>query len=120
MESNINLKPLIEAFNLIWNRYPEPAMLIHRSKKMVAVNRACRDFGGQDGAVCAEYGDPSHHRGCLADEALSRGKAMSVDRELPGEERMVVYWLPVEGYSDYYVHFFSGSLPDKEKVKEDL
>ena len=119
MESNINLKPLIAAFNLIWGRYPEPAMLVHRSKKLVAVNRACRDFGRQAGTICAEHGDPSQHRDCLANEALAEGRAMSIKRELPGEVQMIVYWLPVEGYPDYYVHFSSGSLPETDSDEEE-
>ena len=110
MEANEGIKPVIEAFNLMWSKYPEPAMLIHKSKELVAVNQACREFGREAGTICAKHGAPEHHQDCLASKSLSSGKAMFLKRKLPDNIEMTVYWLPLAGHPDYYVHFSAGSL----------
>ena len=103
-------KKIIDAFNMMWSRYPEPAMLVHRNKTLVAVNRACQEFGREAGTICAQHGPPEHHQDCRADESLDSGQALFVRRKLAENLEMTVYWLPLDGYPDYYVHFSSGSL----------
>lgn len=106
----MDIERAVAAFNLIWSKYPEPAMLIHKSKKVAAVNQACRDFGREAGKVCATYGAPEDHQDCLANQSMSAGKAMYLKRKLSDELEMTVYWLPLEGCPDYYIHFSAGSL----------
>ncbi|WP_281289442.1 hypothetical protein [Sporomusa termitida] len=36
---------VMEAFELMWGNYPEPATLVHKSREIIAVNAAGRSFG---------------------------------------------------------------------------
>ncbi len=103
----INTDPkLLEAFELMWGHYPASAMLIHKSRLIVAANAVCRAGGREPGSVCAKWGDPEAHKGCLAGKALAEQKAQSRIVSSGGVARKS-YWLPVAGYHDYYVHFSS-------------
>ena len=105
MSEKIEVDPrLIEAFNLMWGNYPAPASLVHRSKMIIAVNGACKLGGREPGMICAEWSSPDRHRGCLANQTLARQKPLSKKVRLDGRQ-YTVYWLPISGYPDFYVHF---------------
>ena len=113
----------IEAFMMIWGKYPEPAMLVHQSRSLVAVNQACRDFGWQPGNMCARHCSTKVHEeclqktnSCLADQALAAGQGMCV-RKKSGQAEMTVHWLPIKNNPEYYVHFFAGSVTDPDRPK---
>ena len=38
-------RTVIDAFHLMWNGFPEPVMLTHKSFEVVAINRACEARG---------------------------------------------------------------------------
>lgn len=95
---------LIAAFHLMWDHFPGPCSLIHKSKRVVAVNQASKDMGRNVGMRCIETGAPENHKGCLAAQALTERRAQRIQVDAHGTLR-VVFWLPVDGYDDYYTHF---------------
>lgn len=101
---------LIEAFHLMYDHYPEAAQLAHKSKRIVALNPACEAIGRQVGMICAKHGPPEAHKGCLANKAIKEHAAMRTTptAPVPGQPQYCVFWLPVDGYPDYYIHFSAG------------
>ena len=95
---------LIEAFTLMWGSYPGPASLVHKSKTIVAVNRACGLGGRKPGMICSTWESPDRHRGCLANRTLK--ERIPLHKEVRNEVGVFrVYWLPIPDYPEYYVHF---------------
>jgi len=97
---------LIEAFHLMWDRYPEQVRLIDRSFMVIAGNPAYTEAGGQTGVHC-NVGDPAFHRGCKAIAALNAKETMIKKTEVGGL-LWESYWIPVAGEDDYYIHFTNG------------
>lgn len=98
------LNGLIDAFHLMWDHYPAPCTLVHRSREVIAVNPACREIGREPGMDCSRHGPAENHRGCLADKAVAEHKAYRARKVANGSER-IAFWLPIDGFADYYVHF---------------
>jgi hypothetical protein len=71
---------------------------------VVAVNPAGGEMGLETGMICSKLGPAEAHKGCLASKAVFTGKAhyMSVPKD---DTESLVYWLPVAGSPDYYIHF---------------
>lgn len=101
---------LAEAFQRMYGAFPKSAMLLHKSKRIVALNLAARDLGREPGNICAKLGPPEMHAGCLAHRAVSEQKAMYKAVTTPQGRSLILYWLPVIGYADYYVHFSVGNV----------
>lgn len=100
---------VIEAFHLMWGNFPSAASLVHKSREVVAVNKVWEKQGGlKQGMNCAKIATPEAHRGCLANQALSTREAAFVIAESDGLER-IKFWLPLDGYPEYFVHFSVGS-----------
>ena len=97
---------LIEAFQLMWGKYPEQVRLIRKDHTIVAGNESYMRFGGPVGTKC-NVGDPSMHAGCRAIESLKAGETKTVAHEIEGE-KYESFWVPVAGTADYYVHFTNG------------
>ena len=97
---------LIEAFHLMWDRYPEQVRLIDRSFLVIAGNPAYTQAGGQTGVHC-NVGDPAFHRGCKAMAALKAGETRTTKTEVGGVT-WESFWVPVAGEEDYYIHFTNG------------
>lgn len=95
---------LIDAFHIMYDYFPEAVMLIHKSKKIVAVNPAATAQGREPGKLCALHGTPDLHMGCLSHETMNEQKAQCKAINYDGRD-LVLYWLPVNDYPDYYVHF---------------
>jgi hypothetical protein len=106
---------LVEAFTLMWGAYPEPASLVHKSKTIIAVNGACREGGRKPGMNCAAWGSPDNHRGCRANHALKEQQPQSKLVTRP-DRAFRVYWLPVPGYPDFYVHFTAEAISPESKT----
>ena len=103
---------LVEAFHLMYDNFPGVAQLNHKSKLIVAVNPAARAFGRTEGMICHQHGSPDQHKGCLAERSLSEGKEQfAYNPPMADGTGLTVYWIPVEGYSDYYIHFASPYKP---------
>ncbi len=106
MDNIIVEEKLAEAFHLLYDSFPGVAQLNHKPKRIVAVNPAARAFGRQEGMICSQHGSPDQHKGCLAEKALQEGQSVCMPPMADGTG-LTVFWLPIEGYSDYYIHFAS-------------
>lgn len=107
-------KKLIDAFNMIWSKYPEPAMLVHRGKRVMAMNWACRQVSSKLGSFCHEISGRAcqDDRGsCLLKSCLDTRQAMHIKIN-DGRKQWSIHWVPVEGHPDYCVHFFAGSADE--------
>lgn len=99
---------LINAFMVLWDYYPEPVMLIDKKREIIALNKAGKDAGRFPGMKCSSLLPLANHKGCRANEALKK-------REYTYRKRMgdfgdvVSFWLPIDGYPDYLVHFSVGA-----------
>ncbi|MDR1702786.1 MAG: hypothetical protein LBR56_08410 [Sporomusaceae bacterium] len=103
---------VIEAFKLMWGNFPEPVILAHKTREIMAVNKACAKIGRAAGMNCAKIGSPEDHQGCRGNEALATGQAAVAKANVGGKE-MLAYWLPLDGYPEYFVHF--AVVPDNIK-----
>ena len=108
-----NIDPgVTEAFNLMWGSYPGPASLVHKSRTIIAVNEACRAGGRKPGMNCATWESPDRHRGCLANRTLAEQAPLHKEVRRP-EGVFRVYWLPVPGFPDLYIHFTTETIPNQ-------
>ncbi len=98
----------VQAFDLMWEFFPESTVLVHKDRTVIAANASARRWGRREGAKCFEAaGGGTHCRGCQADRALQDGSAkiaFSTDLGAP----VTSYWLPLPGSTDLYVHFGIG------------
>lgn len=106
---------VIEAFQLMWGKFPEPVMLVHKTRDILAVNDACSKLGGVVGIKCSSIGAPERHKGCLANQALASQQAAYSKSEADGKT-IIGFWIPVSEYPDIYVHFGVGTTIDYDKV----
>ena len=92
---------VIEAFHMMWGSFPAPVRLIHKNRKVLAVNEIAESMGMEVGVSCFTFGDPESHKFCNANEALSSnlGQRMNV---APGK---IKFWSPVRNCPDVFVHF---------------
>jgi len=105
---------LIEAFHLMYDHFPEPATLVHKSRRVMAVNPACKIIGREPGMICARQGSAAAHKGCLAGEAVKshQAKFRKIIIEAPDRRSITAFWLPVDGHPDFYIHFAVGATMD--------
>lgn len=103
---------LVEAFQLMWGNFPDPMMLVHRDRTILAVNAACAAQGTGAGTKCFSYnlvpGDVENGacRLCQANKALNAGSTMGCEGSFGGK-RIRGYWIPVMGSSEVYIHGYS-------------
>ncbi len=99
---------VIDAFHMMWGPFPEPVMLVHKSRKILAVNDAGRAAGIPVGVTCSslnpENETDGHCRQCRALEAL-RSREPRTSPAVTGGRPMKGYWLPLRDAPDIYVHF---------------
>lgn len=100
----IHEKELADAFNRMYGHFPGSAMLLHKSKRIVALNDTAQALGREAGQFCVKIGPPEMHAGCLANQALSTRRAVSKTANFNGQI-LNIYWLPVSEHPDYYIHF---------------
>ena len=99
---------IIAAFHAIWDNYPERAMLTQKSREIIAVNPQWAKRGVKPGTLCSEIGQPKNHKGCQCDRAADTAAPVGVAFEGP-HGKGFKFWVPVEGRSDWIVHFAVGS-----------
>jgi hypothetical protein len=103
---------VLSAFHAMWDLFPEPVMLVHKNRTILATNTLGRDFGIPLGSRChqlnPEAGD-HHCRQCRANEALKTGQATTAQTEKNGVP-LTAFWIPVQGETDLYIHFGLGTL----------
>ena len=105
---------LLESFHLMWDHFPECVQLTHKSFRVLAVNPAASLIGREVGMICAKHGPPEAHKGCLAGAMFKEQKAMwkAVPPLQDGKVGTVAFWLPIDGYPDFYLHFGVGYMKD--------
>ena len=104
---------LSEAFHLMYDGFPEPVQLAHKTYRVVAVNPACAKFGRAPGQICAQ-GCPGLKAG-LCRQAQMRKTGVTTwlyTEKTESKPSSTTFWIPVAGYPDYYVHFGIGVTID--------
>ncbi len=75
----MNETAYVQAFDLMWEMFPEPALLVRKDRTVVAANASARRLGRKEGSKCLGVlplvGGRSKSR--KADQALQQREAMS-------------------------------------------
>ncbi|MBT8340781.1 MAG: hypothetical protein HKP58_20185 [Desulfatitalea sp.] len=102
---------ILNAFNTMWQNFPEPVMLIQKDRTILAVNAMAQSAGIQPGIKCftlnPEEKVQDHCSLCRADQALSAGRAEILETTL-GDKPATAYWVPLDGSDSLYLHFTTG------------
>ena len=56
---------VIDAFQMMWGKFPEGVMLVDKSRKIIAVNAACATVGFAAGMICSQIGSPESIKAAL-------------------------------------------------------
>lgn len=103
---------ILDAFQIMWGPFPEPVMLVHKDRTVMAVNDFARKIGIAAGIKCHSLnpaGAPDGHcRQCQANRALSTGETVC-SQEQTGGSSVIGYWMPLTEAPDLYVHFGIGT-----------
>lgn len=103
---------IVDSFQHMWGTFPEPVMLVHKNRTVLAVNDLGAALGVAPQIRCfslnADKGITDHCHGCKANEALRTGRTISRKETINGVE-VIGYWVPVKGVADVYVHFGVGT-----------
>ncbi len=109
---------VIDAFHAMYGPFPEPVMLLHRDRTVLAVNNAARTAGIPTGIKCSslnpENKTDGNCRQCKAALALKTGKPVA-EHSLSRLGHMKAYWIPLKDVPDVYLHF--GVLLDDDFIK---
>ncbi|MDR3175104.1 MAG: hypothetical protein LBU06_01010 [Desulfovibrio sp.] len=113
-------KRLLESFHLMWDHFPECVQLTDKSFLVLAVNPAAGAIGREAGMTCAKHGPSEGHKGCKAQKTIKEHRATwtAIPPAQEGKLGTVVFWLPIDGYPDYYLHFGVGSGKDYIETEE--
>ncbi len=104
---------LIHAFHVMWDGFPEPVMVIKKSREIIAVNNMAADAGVTVGIKCSSTGSPENHKGCLCNKAADTKETVAVTYE--GKfGRAYGYWIPIPEKPEWIIHFGVGSAHDYE------
>jgi hypothetical protein len=112
---------IIESFRLMWDCFPHPVLLLHKSRTIVDANQAARNLGVAAGIKCRDISPSPENcrKHCQADKVLaSKVSERIVSRQ--GNKLTATYWLSLNvPDDDLYLHF-SMEFPDTmihEEVK---
>lgn len=103
-----DVKPeVLNAFQMMWGLHPGVVMLIHKDRRILAVNRNAEALGLPVGILCHSlYPSDTPCPGCMANKALNQGKAVRKTAYAPSQKCfMDGFWIPVVGEPELYVHF---------------
>lgn len=103
-----DVKPeVIESFKAMWNLYPEPVMLVHKSRDIVARNKMAEEMGIPAGVKCHSLaGRDKICSGCKGNAALKKKEGLrKVSFNDLSDKCLDGYWVPVDGEEDLMVHF---------------
>jgi hypothetical protein len=102
---------LVEAFQLMWGNFPDPMMLVHRDRTILAANSAWP--AAVTGTKCfSNNPDPNNVdnnacKACQANKALKLGAAVVCDGDVGGGKRVRGYWIPLKGSSEVFLHGYA-------------
>ena len=121
IENAVVSSEIIEAFHMMWDKFPWVVLLNKKNREIVAANKAAEELGYQPGKKCFQVAnDTEIHAGCKANEALEKGVFQrSVDYNKETNRVMDAYWIPISVEPELYVHFatwinLSKLFPDKQ------
>ena len=101
----------------MWDGFPEPVMLIKKSREIVAANKQAESFGIKAGAKCSAYGTSEQHKGCRANEAADEKKTIAVTYKGPFGKDSYGYWIPLPEKPEWMLHFSVGITMEYEEMK---
>jgi hypothetical protein len=97
---------ILRNFHLFYDNFPFPAMLTHKDRTILDVNRKAAEIGYQAGVRCVDLGKKEHHKGCLANKALSEQVATRVVAYFDVAGAVLdSYWIPLAGSDELFVHY---------------
>ncbi|MCR5176027.1 MAG: hypothetical protein K6C05_04180 [Anaerovibrio sp.] len=99
---------LVKAFHAMWGNFPEPVMIIQKSREVMAVNDKAAAFGLKVGMKCSSVGTPEQHKGCLANRAADNKETVAITYEGPFG-KSYGYWIPLADRPEWMLHFGVGS-----------
>jgi hypothetical protein len=99
---------LINSFHLMWDNYPEFAILLHKDKVIVSVNKEGEKLGLVVGAKCESCLPAEVHRECKVGEVIKTHRWARRIRQ-DENEGVIHFWVPIDGYDDYLIHFQVGA-----------
>ena len=104
---------LSKAFHLMYDGFPEPVQLTHRTHRVVAVNPAMEKYGRTPGMNCAR-GCPGLKAGfCRHVQMMKKAKAAWLfGASAADKQPLPTYWIPVSGHPEYYIHYGIGVAID--------
>jgi hypothetical protein len=111
------LDALEKAFHLMWGNFPEAVQLTYKNREVIALNKASLKIGRTTGTKCSLRGKPEDHRGCPANQVMKTQQPMFKKLKFYGRE-IITYWLPVDGYPDFFIHFAIGAIIDYDKTQD--
>lgn len=101
---------ILDAFEVMWGPFPEPVMLIHKDRTILARNEMARTAGIPAGVKCYSLqpkGERKSCQQCKANLALRERRAMCTE-ETENGSRIIGYWMPLKDEDEVYVHFGIG------------
>jgi hypothetical protein len=101
---------ILDAFQTMWGPFPEPVMLIHKDRTILALNDFARKLGVPSGVKCFSLNPEAATttcNNCKANLALREEHAVCTEETRDGH-RIIGYWMPLKEEKDVYVHFGVG------------
>lgn len=104
---------VIKAFHIMFDNYPESAMLIDRERNIIAVNKIAPSTGRTEGIKCAAVQPLEQHKGCKLNAAIETTET-TYRKKIGALGDVVSFWVPIDGCPEYFVHFSVGSIKKYE------
>lgn len=98
--NDINLEELVKYFHAMWDNFPGFARLIDNRHKIIASNFLAKEAGFNEEELCIKVGSTTSHIGCLSNKCIKEQKTQ-IQKVSEGKFK---YWLPVKGYSNFFIH----------------
>jgi hypothetical protein len=110
----------VEAFRLMWDAFPEPAMLIGDGRKVLAANALGRRFGVTPGSTCGGLAPVDAPPAYDPMERLRDTQSALVELTEASGRPVLSYWVPVAGAGNLAVHFGIGVVRALEHCSKKL
>jgi hypothetical protein len=101
---------ILDAFETMWGPFPEPVLLVHKDRTILATNELARVGGCSTGIKCfSRNPEAVTHacQNCKANLALREDRPVCAE-ETMGGQRIIGYWVPLKEIPDVFVHFGIG------------
>jgi hypothetical protein len=100
---------LTDSFHLAWDNFPETVTLVYKDRTVIAINKVGEQAGRKKvGIKCSTMPPLESHKMCKANDCIKNHTATYA--KWKGDlEDVVTFWLPIDGYYDYFIHFSVGA-----------